>query len=112
MSHGWIDGDLPQFVPRPSNAGPLIIDLERMSRYLITDIFQAAGGLEKEQSLSRILELRQPTGSDNRLGDLHQVDWLASPKPVGGNGKSFDAARSNDAAAEKMLSPLSPTGSR
>jgi hypothetical protein len=31
MSQDWIDGDLPQFVARPSNAGPLIIDLDRTS---------------------------------------------------------------------------------
>ena len=52
--------------------------------------------------MSRILELLETavllTGFDNPVGDVHQMDWL-----VCWNGKSFDAARSNEAADENAV---------
>jgi hypothetical protein len=37
-------------------------------------------------------------GFENPVGDVHQMNWL-----VCWNGKSFDAARSNEAASENSL---------
>jgi len=52
--------------------------------------------------LAQVFELLETvvllTGFDNPVGDVNRMDWL-----VYWNGKSFDAARSNEAVGENAV---------